>query len=72
MSKELFQNWFSSGQDPDGNDGPPAILRDSLIQLEQSGVVDFDLAGHTCARPASVCQGAEEQDRFFTKIRIVI
>lgn len=38
-------------------------LRSALIQIEQGGLVDWQLAGHECARPASVCQGSEEEDR---------
>ena len=63
----LFKNVFNSLQDADGNDQPLATLRDAWIQLEQSGIVDFDLAGHNIVRPASVCQGSEEQDRFLNK-----
>lgn len=55
---------FLSGQDESGNDGPPITLRETLISIEQSGLVDYELSGHTCKRPASVCQGSEEHDRF--------
>jgi len=53
-----------SCQDDEGNDGPPLTLRQTLISIEQSGLVDFEIAGHSCKRPPSACQGADEIDRF--------
>lgn len=38
-------------------------LRDVLIQLEKQSIVDYELAGHSCTRPTTVCEGAEEGDR---------
>ena len=29
-----------------------------MIQLEKRGLVDFEVAGHVCQRPAEVCEGA--------------
>ena len=50
-------------EDKEGNDGIPMTLRSALQQVELSGLVDYELAGHHCARPASVCQNQEEEDR---------
>lgn len=50
-------------QESDGNDTAPMTLRNVLIKLERQSIVDYELAGHTCARPAAVCQGQEEEDR---------
>ena len=46
-----------------GTDGPPITLREALQQIERGGFVDYEVAGHICARPAEVCQNADEQDR---------
>ena len=53
----------SSHQDSDGNDGPPISLRSALQQVERTGLVDYEVAGHSCARPAQVCQNPDEADR---------
>ena len=50
-------------QDADGNDSDLISLRSALIQTEQRGIVDWELAGHECNRPSGVCQGSEEEDR---------
>ena len=52
-----------SSQDEHGRDGDPCTLRAALQAVEKRGVVDFELAGHQCSRPAEVCQGQEEDDR---------
>ena len=50
-------------QDADGNDSDLISLRSALVQTEQRGLVDWELAGHECVRPSGVCQGSEEEDR---------
>ena len=40
-------------------------MRAVIHDVEKSGCVEFELAGHHCTRPASVCQG-EEDDRLAT------
>lgn len=59
-----FQLWAANLQDEHGNDGDVTSLRSALIQIEREGLVDYELSGHLCNRPATVCQGSEEIDRF--------
>ena len=47
-------------QDQSGQDGPLQTLRCTMQEVERAGHVDFELAGHTAERPASVCQGQED------------
>ena len=54
-------------KDDEGNDSNQQTLRDVLIGLEQKSIVDYELAGHNCARPPGVCQGQESEDRPKTK-----
>ena len=46
-------------------------IRDAIHSVEKAGTVDFDLAGHSCTRPAAVCQGSEEEDRPVCKENII-
>eukprot|EP00435_Cladocopium_sp_Y103_P017154 s1878_g4.t1 len=46
--------------DASGNDGSCKPLRDILQEVERSGCVEFELAGHRHERPPSVCQGNED------------
>lgn len=50
-------------EDPAGHDGVPMTVRSALQQVELAGLVDYELAGHSCARPAAVCQNQDEEDR---------
>ena len=47
-------------QDASGNDGTCKPLREILQEIEKSGHVEFELAGRCHERPASVCQGNED------------
>lgn len=45
-------------QEKEGNaDTPIMSLRSALQRIEASGMVDYTLGGHTCARPQAVQQG---------------
>ena len=50
-------------QDSSGHDGDVIPLREIMQEVEKTGMVDFELAGHTAVRPPAVCQGAESEDR---------
>lgn len=60
---------LATGQDGEGNDSELISLRSALIKLEGSGKVDFELAGHSYHRPASVMQDAQADDRPGSLIR---
>lgn len=47
-------------QEDDGSDTPVQSLRACLQQIERSGMVDFQLGGHNCERPAQVFNGHQD------------
>ena len=46
-----------------GRDNPVMSLKAALQAVERGGLVDFQLGGHTCTRPAAVVQGQTDYSK---------
>ena len=56
----MFRGGITCGLEEQGADGDVVSLRVALQRVEKGGMVDFSLGGHTCARPAAVAQGHQD------------
>ena len=61
--KKIWGSAFKTQKDAEGKDGPLLPLRNVIQDIERTGVVDFDLAGHSFSRPAAVYQEATQDDQ---------
>ena len=56
----MLRGGITCGLEEQGADGDVVSLRVALQRVEKGGMVDFSLGGHTCARPAAVAQGHQD------------
>ena len=49
--------------DDGDSDSVVMSLRELLQKVENAGMVDFEVGGHSCERPNTVTQGKEDGDR---------
>ena len=55
-----------------GRDNPVMSLKAALQAVERGGLVDFQLGGHTCTRPAAVVQGQTDDKLLWLHLQQIV